>query len=247
MREYISQIKYFSEHSYNCYKSVTSTNDILKAQLTAKTFVPQVCRALYQTHGRGQSGKKWYSSHDKSLLFSFSGESEKMQFPVSLAIGVAVFLAINDMGCVKDLWLKWPNDIWFKNGKLGGILVETVSINNVLRFVVGIGINLKTFVRQDCPCSSLADMGYDCAPDDLMLKILGHVDWVFNQGAEVLLKEWSKCANRFWKTNFEVALPDGKKLHARPLKVYKDGSLEVEQSEGERKVRLYSASLTPRF
>ena len=43
----------------------------------------------------------------------------------------------------KNVLLKWPNDLFYLDKKVGGILVETSSINNIFKIVIGIGVNLQ--------------------------------------------------------------------------------------------------------
>jgi BirA family transcriptional regulator, biotin operon repressor / biotin---[acetyl-CoA-carboxylase] ligase len=98
-------------------------------------FTPQ------QTAGRGQFDRVWYSPPGVlTASFILDGLDPSKQSGLSLAVGLAVIYAIEDLAvCPNCLQLKWPNDIWYEQRKLAGILCE-ISKN---RLVVGIGCNLR--------------------------------------------------------------------------------------------------------
>ena len=56
---------------------------------------------------------------------------------LSLAVGLSVVQSLHP-----ELQLKWPNDVWLRDRKLAGILIETTSIGDVRYAVIGIGINI---------------------------------------------------------------------------------------------------------
>jgi BirA family biotin operon repressor/biotin-[acetyl-CoA-carboxylase] ligase len=54
-----------------------------------------------------------------------------------LAVGLSLVQSLHP-----DLRLKWPNDIWWQDRKLAGVLIETVSVGDVRYAVIGVGINI---------------------------------------------------------------------------------------------------------
>jgi BirA family biotin operon repressor/biotin-[acetyl-CoA-carboxylase] ligase len=98
-----------------------------------------------QTAGRGSRGRAWIASPEASLTFSvlwkFPGAMARLS-GLSLASGVAVVRALAHCG-VEGVLLKWPNDILYGEGKLGGILVELDADDRSARAVAGIGLNLR--------------------------------------------------------------------------------------------------------
>jgi BirA family transcriptional regulator, biotin operon repressor / biotin---[acetyl-CoA-carboxylase] ligase len=101
-----------------------------------------------QTAGRGQHGRLWQSP-DGVLTASFVLD----RFPVdrlpglSLVVGLATIHAVESLlpGLAGELKLKWPNDIWLDDRKLGGILCES-SIRGMAiftRVIVGVGLNCQ--------------------------------------------------------------------------------------------------------
>jgi BirA family transcriptional regulator, biotin operon repressor / biotin---[acetyl-CoA-carboxylase] ligase len=101
-----------------------------------------------QYQGKGQPGNSWYSEEGKSLTFSIvykTGFLEAVQQAyLNFAISLGILQAMRRFAKEeKDLTLKWPNDLFYKNRKFGGILIENTLKGMYLEnSVVGIGINI---------------------------------------------------------------------------------------------------------
>lgn len=130
-----------------------STNTLLLERAKANRELPQLYSivAREQTAGRGQRGSSWEVKAGENLTFSFlirsAGLLPKDQYAVSefAAYGVmktlARYLPEEDK---KRLSIKWPNDIYYDNSKIAGILIEHSITGTHIDFsVVGIGINLN--------------------------------------------------------------------------------------------------------
>jgi BirA family biotin operon repressor/biotin-[acetyl-CoA-carboxylase] ligase len=96
--------------------------------------VGHVVLADEQTAGRGRFGRAW-ASPLRGLYATFLVEADPL---ISLHAGLASVRALADAGA--SARLKWPNDLWAGERKLGGILVETADD----MALVGIGINLES-------------------------------------------------------------------------------------------------------
>ena len=122
---------------------------------------PCLLVAEHQTRGRGRLGRDWVSSAGASLTFSLSLPLAPLQWGgLSLAVGLALAQALDpadpprigqEIGveptALLRIGLKWPNDLWLIDGpgrgrKLGGILIETVSVGERRMCVVGVGLNV---------------------------------------------------------------------------------------------------------
>lgn len=111
--------------------------------------------ADYQTAGRGQGDNRWESERGKNLLFSLlihpEGIPANKQFFISMAVSLAIMEALGQH--IGDLSIKWPNDIYWRNGKIGGILIEHTLHGLMIRdSIIGVGLNInqRTF-RSDAP------------------------------------------------------------------------------------------------
>jgi BirA family biotin operon repressor/biotin-[acetyl-CoA-carboxylase] ligase len=102
--------------------------------------------AEHQTRGRGRLGRGWVASPGASLTFSLLLPLAPVAWSgLSLAVGSALAEALEPGGT--RIGLKWPNDLWLMDGpgrgrKLGGVLIETVSIGAQRMAVVGVGLNV---------------------------------------------------------------------------------------------------------
>jgi len=112
---------------------------------------PCLLVAEEQTRGRGRLGRGWVASAGASLTFSLALPLAPEEWSgLSLAVGLALAEALDPMvepGAPPRIGLKWPNDLWLIDGpgrgrKLGGILIETVSVGRRRMCVLGVGLNV---------------------------------------------------------------------------------------------------------
>lgn len=128
---------------------VASTNDYLKAELSKSKPFPEgtVIMAVEQFAGRGQVGTRWESQKGKnltvSILLSPSFLHPSKQFTLNIAICLAIQRALSTI-LIEKVFIKWPNDIYVENKKLGGILIENIIQGNTWKHaIVGIGLNVN--------------------------------------------------------------------------------------------------------
>lgn len=104
-----------------------------------------------QTRGRGRLGRGWTASAGASLTFSLALPLAPQEWSgLSLAVGLALAEALDPVGKAGSpprVGLKWPNDLWLIDGagrgrKLGGILIETVTVGQRRLCVIGVGLNV---------------------------------------------------------------------------------------------------------
>lgn len=129
--------------SINVFTQLDSTNSFLLRQEQPER---QVCLAENQTAGRGRRGRAWVSPFAQNLYLSigwgFEGGVAALE-GLSLAIGLAVVRCLQKYK-VNGLQLKWPNDLLYKDKKLGGILIEmNGDPAGYCSCVVGIGLNVS--------------------------------------------------------------------------------------------------------
>ena len=124
-----------------------STNNYLQS-LCSKQKVEEltVVVADFQTSGRGQRGNSWESDSGKNLLFSIVIFPEfleaRRQFLISQIISLAIKEELDTY--TTDISIKWPNDIYWKEKKICGILIENDLMGrNISQSIAGIGININ--------------------------------------------------------------------------------------------------------
>lgn len=105
-----------------------------------------VVTAEYQSRGRGQQGNSWESEKGMNLVFSILISPKNVVASQQFILSQAISLAIRDTlsEYADDLCIKWPNDIYWKDEKLGGILIENeLCGKRIDRCVIGIGLNIN--------------------------------------------------------------------------------------------------------
>ena len=132
--------------SIELFQSLGSTNKYLREQAEKSDCSGSVVLAERQTSGRGRRGKTWVSPFAAniymSILWDFEQGAQALE-GLSLAVGVAVRRALIEVG-LEDVRLKWPNDIYIGNKKLGGILLEMIGDPaGHCSVVIGVGINVS--------------------------------------------------------------------------------------------------------
>lgn len=133
-RESLDAIEYFHE--------IGSTNDHLRERAAPSGTA---CLAERQTRGRGRRGRQWVSPYGTNLYLSLLWRFESSLTALgglSLVAGVALLRALRQLG-VEDAGLKWPNDVYLRDAKLAGILVEVAGETaGPCSAVIGVGINV---------------------------------------------------------------------------------------------------------
>ena len=105
-----------------------------------------IVQADYQTAGRGRGTHVWESARGENLLCSILIHPKNVramhQFILSKAGALALHAVLN--AYVGDCTIKWPNDIYYKDSKLAGTLIETnIKDNAVDTCIFGIGLNIN--------------------------------------------------------------------------------------------------------
>lgn len=128
---------------------VDSTNSFLKNLLSNSKPVPEgtVIMAESQYAGRGQQSNRWHSEPGKNLTFSIYLKPAFLpvpqQFDLTRAISLGVVNALTPI-LGEKFKIKWPNDLYYENGKLGGILIENLLQGTQIKSsVIGIGLNIN--------------------------------------------------------------------------------------------------------
>jgi BirA family biotin operon repressor/biotin-[acetyl-CoA-carboxylase] ligase len=124
-----------------------STNERLKELVTQQVLEEgAVLASREQTAGRGQRGKQWEAEPGKNLTFSLIFYPEflaiKNHFLLSECIALGIKTVLDTYS--RDISIKWPNDIYYKDNKIAGILIENEIARRVItQSIVGIGVNIN--------------------------------------------------------------------------------------------------------
>lgn len=143
--------------------------------------------ADYQTAGRGQRGNSWESEVERNLLFtllfSTHGIAAAQQFALCELISVALCDVLSEY--TEDISIKWPNDIYYKDKKLCGILIEHDLEGMYLsRTIIGVGLNVnQTEFTSDAPnpISLRQILGHEIEREMLLEKITRRFTQLYEQ------------------------------------------------------------------
>ena len=171
-----------------------STNTLLK-ELLARGEWPEnehFLYAGYQTAGRGQTGNGWESEEGKNLLCSILLPPRQNLFELNVVVAVAVRRLLGD-----GFTIKWPNDIYWGDKKIAGILIENAIIGNELKYsIAGIGLNVnQTEWRSDAPnpVSLKQITGKAYSIDEMMQGLYAEVQKVLHEDV------WEEYKNHLYR------------------------------------------------
>ncbi|PTY38380.1 biotin--[acetyl-CoA-carboxylase] ligase [Saccharospirillum sp. MSK14-1] len=201
-----------------------------------------ICAAEYQYQGRGRRGRVWRSPPASNLMVSIALRADlpsRALYAASLVAGVATVRALRSQLSV-PVALKWPNDLYIEDAKLGGILCELQG-NPQDHPVLAIGLGLNVSCKPDGldqPAVALADVVPGSLDrNTLLIAIVNQLYDVFVQvqtdrGVNELLEEWGQydCIR-----NRTVRLLRAQRTETVVARGVDDaGQLVVESADGER-------------
>jgi BirA family biotin operon repressor/biotin-[acetyl-CoA-carboxylase] ligase len=148
-------------HGLELLFEVGSTNTQLLNSAPPPPSTADVCLAELQHAGRGRLGRRWIAPFGGGIAMSLGwtcSDVVRTLPALSLGVGVAVSRGLTRVGAA-GITLKWPNDIWFEDRKLGGVLIELrAEAGGPAHVVIGVGINvsLPAEARREIEASGVA-------------------------------------------------------------------------------------------
>lgn len=228
-----------------------STNTLMK-ELLARGEWPEGERWLrtdFQSAGRGQAGNSWESAPGKNLLCSILIDPQQIldnnPFYLNVMVSVAVQRLLGD-----SFTIKWPNDIYWQDKKIAGLLVETALQGGEIKYAIaGIGLNVnQTEWFSDAPnpisLQQITRKQYDL--DTLMQQLLEQVDETLCEDVWQYYKSHLYRREGFWpfverEVSIEPTMNANKDTEgiflAKIEDVRTDGELALRDTDGN--LRLY--------
>lgn len=223
-------------------EEVSSTNDYLRNYKAPTGEDMTVVWTDFQSAGRGQGSNRWESERGKNLTFSVLTHPRKVPADRQYALSMAIALAVKEALChfVEDITVKWPNDVYWKNQKISGTLIETSLQGNLIKnciFGTGININQQNF-KGDAPnpISLCQILGREIDRQEVMrltIKALQQqLEIIDNGGIEMLHAAYLAA---LYRREGMHPYRDAKGLFmARIVGVQPDGHLVLERNNGTR-------------
>jgi BirA family biotin operon repressor/biotin-[acetyl-CoA-carboxylase] ligase len=195
-----------------------------------------------QTAGRGRMGRVWQSQPGDSLTFSLGLPfAPKDWSGLSLAVGLSLAESLHP-----DIRLKWPNDLWWQERKLGGILIEAASMGGRSQVVIGMGINIRPRPADglNTPPAALTEGWPEAtAPAALARLVLPLVQMLQDFEREGFAPLQQRFEARDVLRGREVSTSDG--LQGLCLGVSASGALRLASAQGERDIHSSEVSVRP--
>lgn len=128
-------------------EEVNSTNSYLSALAAQEKVVDgTVVLAAHQLAGKGQRGNVWQAEKGKNLTFSIYYSPAAMRISKQFLLTQAISLGVYDYLCLRctKVKIKWPNDLYVNDKKIGGMLIEnSIKGELISQVVIGIGLNIN--------------------------------------------------------------------------------------------------------
>jgi BirA family biotin operon repressor/biotin-[acetyl-CoA-carboxylase] ligase len=225
-------------------RETLSTNSYLKGLIVSQRDLLSegtVVSADFQTKGRGQVGNFWESEDGKNLLvsiyFSPSHIEPANQFVLSELISLAIVDLLQEE--VDDISIKWPNDIYWKNQKLAGILIENELLGNrIIHSVMGIGINVnqeKFLGSAPNPTSLALITGKQYDREELLRRLIErlYTFYMLVLRDEIPNLDEEYHAHLFRKDGFHLFQQQDETFSARIVNVQSNGQLVLQTQKGQ--------------
>lgn len=183
------------------YKATCTSTNTVAMQLISTQNVPEGTIVITdnQSEGRGQRENSWISEPYKNLTFSLILYPNELIIKQSFSLNIITSLAIYQVltpYITNDLFIKWPNDIYYQNNKIAGILIENViKGDKFTASVIGIGLNVNQINFNLPNVSSLFLIcGHEFNLPSLLLQITNLIQkkykQLFSQGLDACKTEY---------------------------------------------------------
>lgn len=232
---------------------VDSTNSRLMDNARQGLVEPMVMVAETQTAGRGRMGKAWHTQSHRALTFSVGLPMAPADWSgLSLVVGLSLARSLHP-----EVRLKWPNDLWWQQRKIGGVLVETANIpNQDTRYVVvGVGLNVDTPSTAHWPVDTaqamstqapagLSELGFDADRGLLLARVLpALIEDVLRFEREGFAAFADDFAQRDALKGLSLVLSDGQTGMAQGVDA--QGGLQIQTPQGLISVTSSTVSIRP--
>ncbi|HPJ67399.1 MAG TPA: biotin--[acetyl-CoA-carboxylase] ligase [Desulfobacteraceae bacterium] len=249
-------------HIYDC---LDSTNTLAKKFAAEGAPEGTVVVAEEQSSGRGRMGRPWISPGYLNLLFSVL---LRPKIRVEKVFVLTMVLALASSECVEEtgnlcVMIKWPNDLFVSERKLGGMLTEFHIREKVVEYIVlGLGLNINWSPEDLEDSSTKAFKGLMLYPATSIMKETGHSISRTYLLAEILKRfeiyykkvldgylddfydKWNRRSMLFGKM-VEVMVMD-ERIYGKAIKIDYDGALIILDEKGNMR-RILNGDVSVKF
>jgi len=221
------------------FLTLDSTNQHLKNTKIELSKLIRICLSEHQTSGRGRRSKFWVSPLAGNIYLSLH---TRLKIPLkqigglSLVVGISIIDGLKRLG-IKGLAIKWPNDIYWKDKKLAGILIESTKMQeNCVELIIGIGVNVdmpETDAKEidqawvDLKNITRSQMCRNKVIASIIDQLISNINKYQQCGLDTFMSRWQELDYLFEK-NVVVKSPDGKEKIGKAIGVNEQGELLLE-------------------
>lgn len=223
---------------------IHSTNSFLSEKCQCDT-IPEfsVVRTNFQTAGRGQRGNSWESEPNKNLLFSIVLYPEmlaaKEQFILSQMISLAIYDVLNKY--TNSIHIKWPNDIYWKEQKIAGILIENELMGvSIKQSIIGVGLNInQAEFRSEAPnpvslsCITGETYHLDSIFREIIEQLKSYYDLLLTNKTEEIKNKYQQAL--FRNEGYHLYKDETSEFLAKIERIEPNGELILKKDNGEIK------------
>ncbi|WP_422361550.1 biotin--[acetyl-CoA-carboxylase] ligase [Reichenbachiella sp.] len=218
-----------------CHSTNDTAADLLKekSEIEGTTIISQ-----NQTQGRGQRGNSWESEPGKNATFSIILKPTTIptqnQFQLHLITTLAIHQTLFPI-LGKELKIKWPNDIYYRDRKLGGILIEnTLKGSHIEHSIIGIGLNVNQSHFSNVHATSLSDItdsSYEV--NELIEQILIELEkkYLELKGGKLKMLEAQYLRRLYQFETTSMYEADGRIFQGKIIGINPSGLLKVQENE----------------
>jgi len=162
LHKFFAKTQFLGKKVYSLPQCHSTNEEAQRLILEERPIEGQVVITANQTKGKGQRGNTWESQVGLNLTFSIIIKPTFLKIANQFELHKISSLAIHDalfpiLG--NKLKIKWPNDIYYGDNKLAGILIENILRGNSIEYsIIGIGLNINQLIFKNDIATSLADI-----------------------------------------------------------------------------------------
>lgn len=227
----------FIGHNLLYFEKLDSTNTFL-SQNIEKYLEGTVIIAGEQTAGRGQRGNQWKSNPNENLTFSLLLKPNfiipQNQFDLNMVICLALQKTLS-VFLGEGVKIKWPNDIFYNNKKIAGVLIEnTLKGTQIENTIVGIGLNINQIDFDYPHASSMqAITAKKYQLENILINLLKNIEEYYlmlKNTNNLLKKHYLEHLYRFNEDSFFRA--NNETWKGKIIDVERSGKLVIENLQG---------------
>lgn len=237
---------------------IGSTNTALLGRADTDGVTGRVVTAEVQTAGRGRRGRAWLSPFGRNLAVSIGVAIDRPPAELgalSLVVGLAARDALLEYG-LREIALKWPNDVLMQGRKLAGILIELAKPDRPAQLVIGVGVNVGCHqaiaARVEQAVADVTEQVERPSRNRLLGALVNHVvaacERFSAEGFVPFRTRWdaAHCYHgRMVTLTLPAAGPAGDRISGTVLGIARNGALRIASVSGVREYIAGEVSLRP--